>query len=118
MKTPAMRACRLVVMPEWQGAGIGMRFLNAVCQMQLDGRNRWQRRCRTYFHTSHPGLAAGLRRDPRWRQVSASLCGGDKLRSLKSMFKSHQKNGTTCGAGFGGHFRAVQGFKYIGDCRC
>ncbi|WP_264766651.1 GNAT family N-acetyltransferase [Moraxella catarrhalis] len=26
------RACRLVVMPEWQGAGIGMRFLNAVCQ--------------------------------------------------------------------------------------
>lgn len=30
---PAFRASRLVVMPEWQGAGIGMRFLNHVCQM-------------------------------------------------------------------------------------
>ena len=27
------RACRLVVMPEWQGAGVGMRFLNGCCQL-------------------------------------------------------------------------------------
>jgi len=26
------RACRLVVMPEWQGAGVGLRFLDAVCE--------------------------------------------------------------------------------------
>ena len=26
-----MRACRLVVLPEWQVAGIGVRFLNEVC---------------------------------------------------------------------------------------
>lgn len=25
------------------------------------------------FHTSHPGLAAALRRDPLWAQVSAIL---------------------------------------------
>ena len=36
--TAEARACRLVVMPEWQGAGVGTRFLNAVCQMQLEGR--------------------------------------------------------------------------------
>ena len=113
--TGAMRACRLVVMPEWQGAGIGMRFLNAVCQMQLDGENRWRRNCPTYFHTSHPGLAAALRRDPKWIQVSAVLCGGNKLRSIKSMMSSRINGNHRGAAGFGGHFRAVQGFKYIGE---
>jgi GNAT superfamily N-acetyltransferase len=51
------RGCRLVVMPEWQGAGVGMRFLNAVCQLQLDGGPGARlegRRCTTQFHTSHP----------------------------------------------------------------
>src|SRR5207244_5196300 len=68
---PAFRACRLVVMPEWQGAGIGMRFLNAICQMQLDGQNRYGRKLPTYFHTSHPALCAALRRAPTSRQCSA-----------------------------------------------
>mgnify|MGYP001161935052 FL=1 len=54
------RACRLVVMPEWQGAGVGMRFLNAVCQAWLEGQNRYGLQLRTLFHTSHPGLAAAL----------------------------------------------------------
>ena len=69
------RACRLVVMPEWQGAGVGMRFLNAVCAEWRRGRNRYGRPLLTLFHTSHPGLAAALRRDPLWAQVSARLFG-------------------------------------------
>lgn len=60
------RACRLVVMPEWQGAGIGMRFLNAVCEHWLKGENRYDKPMRTIFHTSHPNLAQALRRDPKW----------------------------------------------------
>ena len=32
----AYRATRLVVMPEWQGIGVGIKFLNAVCQYHLD----------------------------------------------------------------------------------
>jgi GNAT superfamily N-acetyltransferase len=112
---PAFRACRLVVMPEWQGAGIGMRFLNAVCQMQLEGVNRYDRRLPTYFHTSHPALCSALRRDAKWRQCSASLYGGNKRDSNKSLTKSRRKAGKTfVGSGFGGHFRAVQGFKYVG----
>ena len=113
-----MRACRLVVMPEWQGAGVGLRFLNSICELQRQGGNRWNRRCDTLFHTSHPGLAAALRRDRRWRQVSAVFHGGNKARSAASMAKSHANRKTKMAvspAGYGGHFRAVQGFRYIGE---
>lgn len=110
------RACRLVVMPEWQGAGVGMRFLNALCDRWLIGQNRYGLPLRTLFHTSHPGLAAALRRDPKWTQVSAQLLGGNKARSEASFTKSARKlGGKTMGTGFGGHFRAVQGFRYLGE---
>ena len=105
------RACRLVVMPEWQGAGVGMRFLNAVCGEWLAGRNRYRLPLKTLFHTSHPGLVAALRRDPAWRQVSAVLCGANKARSAASIARSQ---GKASAPGYGGHFRAVQGFRYHG----
>lgn len=112
----AMRASRMVVMPEWQGAGIGIRFLNAVCDIHARGEGRYKERVRSvYFHTSHPGLCAGLRRDKHWRQVSAELYGGNKAKSNKSIKGSQVKNGTSktgTGTGYGGHFRAIQGFKY------
>jgi ABC-type thiamine transport system ATPase subunit len=110
------RACRLVVMPEWQGAGVGMRFLDAVCEMWLRGQNRYGLPLRTLFHTSHPGLAAALRRDRRWTQVSARLHGESKRRSLASIAASRaRKRSNYAAAGYGGHFRAVQGFRYLGD---
>jgi GNAT superfamily N-acetyltransferase len=104
------RACRLVVMPEWQGAGVGLRFLNSLCQAWLDGKNRFGKSMPTLFHTSHPGLCAALRRDRRWAQVSANLYGGNKRRSAASMRRSGN-----VGQGYGGHFRAVQGFRYLGE---
>ncbi|HEU0298882.1 MAG TPA: GNAT family N-acetyltransferase [Longimicrobium sp.] len=110
------RACRLVVMPEWQGAGVGMRFLNAVSQRWLEGHNRYGLKLRTLFHTSHPGLAAALRRDPKWRQVSANLFGDNKRRSAASVRRSRLRQGRAHdgATGYGGHFRAVQGFRYVG----
>lgn len=104
------RACRMVVMPEWQGAGVGMRFLNAVCEFWLRGENRFGLKLNTLFHTSHPGLCAALRRDSRWRQVSASMFGADKKKSCASIARS----GNVI-AGYGGHLRAVQGFRYYGQ---
>lgn len=101
------RASRLVVMPEWQGAGIGMRFLNAVCGLWRAGKNRYGRKMPMLFHTSHPGLCAALRRDPQWMQVSAVLHGDNKRRSGASLKKSG-----SVGTGFGGHFRAIQGFRF------
>lgn len=114
------RACRLVVMPEWQGAGVGMRFLNVLCGQWLEGCNRYGRPLRTLFHTSHPGLAAALRRDKRWTQVSAALIGGNYAKSRQSLKDSNRRLGrhASAGSGFGGHFRAVQGFRYLGENTC
>lgn len=109
------RACRLVVMPEWQGAGVGMRFLNWVCQLQMDGGEGARmpgRRVTTLFHTSHPGLNAALRRDPKWDQVSAALFGGNKKKSAKSIVTTGAYN---IAAGYGGHMRAIQGHRYWGE---
>ena len=47
------RACRLVVMPEWQGAGVGLRFLDAVCELWRTGANRYGRPMPT--PQGHPG---------------------------------------------------------------
>lgn len=104
------RASRLVVMPEWQGAGVGTRFLNAICELHRRGENRYRKALPTYFHTSHPGLCAALRRDPKWRQVSAPLFGDNKKRSAASIGRG---GGRT--VGYGGHVRAAQGFCYEGE---
>lgn len=114
------RATRLVTMPEWQGAGVGSRFLDAVAQYHLDGHGRKNRQLPTFFHTSHPQLCAALRRSPKWVQVSAKLYGDNKSKSRQSLNNSADKNGCTLrggrpDTGYGGHFRAIQGFKYIGE---
>jgi len=66
------RACRLVVMPEWQGAGVGMRFLNAVADAWLLGKTgtAWLcARCSTPPIRAWPprcgGIPAGRRCQPR-----------------------------------------------------
>lgn len=148
VQTVEARACRMVTLPEWQGAGIGMRFLNHCCQLQLDGEGVLPgRRMTTIFHTSHPQLASGLRRSPLWRQISGSLYGGDRAKSHASMMKAAAKKGSSLegkkaraeaeirrqltaeakakgepppgfvskAMGYGGHLRAVQGFRYYGQ---
>lgn len=115
LQNDAYRASRLVVMPEWQGAGVGMRFLNHICQMYLDGHNKWNLGLPMLFHTSHPGLCASLRRDSKWIQISASLNGVNKKRSKETLHLSNTDGSKIGGTGFGGHMRAVQGFKYLGD---
>lgn len=119
LETGGVRGCRMVIMPEWQGAGVGLRFLNAVMEREVAGQGRFGNRVKAgYFHTSHPGLCAALRRDKRWEQVSAVMFGGNKRKSFSSIKKTH-KSGKPAQfsptAGYGGHFRAVQGFKYRGE---
>ncbi len=110
------RCSRLVVMPEWQGAGIGIRFLNALCQRWLEGKNRYSKPMTTFLNTAHPGLASGLRRDGKWIQISCKLHGDNKAQSIKTLDKSDRAKGRRPkSAGYGGHFRAIQGFRYLGS---
>ncbi|MGV2107793.1 ABC transporter ATP-binding protein [Agrobacterium vitis] len=103
------RACCLVVMPEWQGAGIGIRFLNTVCAAWRRGQNPYALPLPTLINTSHPGLIKALRRHPLWAQVSVSLYGSAKARSAAAISLSAGR----IKAGYGGHFRAAQGFRYV-----
>lgn len=111
----AYRATRLVVMPEWQGAGVGVRFLSAVCEYHLKGNGRCGHSYPTFFHTSHPQLCSALRRAKGWIQTGASLYGANKTKSHRSINKAQAaQNKPPISAGYGGHYRAVQSFKYIG----
>ena len=112
----AYRATRLVTMPEWQGAGVGAKFLDAVCQYHLDGNGRKGYKYPVFFHTSHPQLCAALRRRKGWIQTGAKLHGDNKRRSRDSMKRSNEKSGKSefGNIGYGDHFRAMQSFKYVG----
>lgn len=92
------RACRMVVKPEWQGAGVGMRFLNQMCERELAGDGFVGRPVTTQFHTAHPGLLIALDRDPKWRRISERLTGSMGNRGW----------GTN-------HWRSVAGYRYYGE---
>lgn len=110
------RATRLVVLPEWQGIGVGTAFLNEVCRLHLEGQGRCGRKYTTLFHTSHPQLCRALRKSSKWVQVSGALKFADKSKSIRTLDRASSRRGMKHGSGgFGGHFRAVQGFEYIGE---
>ena len=109
---------RLVVMPEWQGIGLGIEFLKAICQAWRADFNRCKKPKRMIGYTSHPGFAEALRRRPHWVRISARLFGGNKRRAAKSLSIAMArikgpKRGVS--AGYGGHFRSVQNFRYLGE---
>ena len=109
------RGTRLVTMPEWQGAGVGSKFLNFMGQYCIDGKARCNKHLPMYFHTSHPQLCGYLRHSKKWVQVSAEMYGVNKKKNAESINKHGTKLNALKSTGYGGHFRAVQGFKYIGE---
>jgi hypothetical protein len=87
---------------------VGRRFLNFVCDLQLQGEGPLAPlRSRPCSTARTRGLCAALRRDPKWRQISANLYGVDHGRGsrIKGPIQGH----------YGGHFPTVQGFRYGGD---
>ena len=89
--------------------------MNFVCQNNLDGNGRCGHKYVTYFHTSHPQLCRYLRGSKMWVQTSAEMYGSNKQQNAKSINRKGTKLKGVKSTGYGGHFRAVQGFKYIGN---
>jgi hypothetical protein len=63
------RITRLVVLPDFQGVGIGLRVAESVAELHLaEGR-------RVNITASHPAVLAHCRRSPRWRLVQLRRTG-------------------------------------------
>lgn len=117
------RCARLVVMPEYQGCGIGIQFLEAVCDMWLAGENHYNKPMKTTILTSHPGLCIAFRKSDKWRQYNSNLYGSKAAINNAKKKKKVVSRGNP-GAAFGkqsegkmggGHFRSTQGFRYYGQ---
>jgi ABC-type ATPase involved in cell division len=112
------RFTRLVTMPEYQGAGVGMKFLEYVADRWLKGLNRYGKPMPGIIHTSHPGLLAALNRSKKWALVSQQVGGGHRGKSIarihKAQFVKKKTSAATGSCGYGGHLRAVAGFRYTG----
>lgn len=102
----AARIARIVVMPEWQGAGVGMRFVEAVASDWLRGNNRYGVPMRSRVATSHPGLLAAMSRSAAWEHVTSRLLGDASANAA---------NGDRIEGRYGGHLRATATFEYVGQ---
>lgn len=90
------RVSRLVVLPEYQGMGIGTAFLEGVARFYR-GQGK-----RIGITTSHPAIIGHCCRSPKWRRVAmrkaGSPGGGPNLPRYK-----------------GSHGRAVMSFEFLGS---
>lgn len=57
-------AHRLVVLPDYQGLGLGLRFADWM------GQHLYERGCRYRYVMAHPALVASFRRSPRWQEMA------------------------------------------------
>ncbi len=77
----AWREHRTVVLPDFQGLGIGVRLSDAVAQMMLDEG------CRYFSKTSHPRMGEYREKSPLWKPTSKNR----KARSDYTKFKGVTK---------------------------
>jgi len=88
------RISRIVTLPDYQGIGIGMAFIEAVAELnRLEG-------FRLNITASHPAVIAHCRRSPQWRAVGVKKTGS---RNADRFVKNYR----------GSAGRAVVSFEYI-----
>lgn len=89
------RISRLVVLPEYQGLGIGTAVAEAVADLHRAAGERCN------ITTSHPAMIAHCRRSPRWRTVRAMKHGSRQAR----LWRDYR----------GSAGRAVVSFEYVDE---
>jgi len=75
---------RLVILPDYQGAGFGIRFLEEIARVYK--KDKW----RFTITTSAPSLIYALKNSIKWRCNSYGRGGGNK--GLKEMIKTEARN--------------------------
>jgi len=90
----AFRVSRLVILPDFQGMGIGLKILNYISQLYLNDNKTM------YMRTSNPALYLGLKKNKDWNETSNS----GKDRKGGTLFKDGVKS-----------YRIAYSFKYAGN---
>jgi len=96
----AWRGHRVVILPDFQGLGIGVRFIDAVAQLHLEDDIRF------FSRTAHPRMGYYMQHSHLWKPTS-------KNRKLRTDAKD-KKNGL-----FNKHYidnkRVCFSYEYIGE---
>ena len=96
--TGRRRVTRLVVLPDYQGLGIGTAFIEALGDLYRE------RSLRFSITSSHPSIINHCKRSSYWRAVSLSKFG------RHGKVDGARRTGSSLG-------RAVVSFEYLGRCR-
>lgn len=76
------RVHRLVVLPDYQGIGIGLRFMNAIAEKYAKSKFRFT------LTTSAPALIMSMKKDPHWKCTQFGVMkpphGDPKMRKTSS----------------------------------
>jgi GNAT superfamily N-acetyltransferase len=97
----AWRGHRVVILPDFQGMGIGVRFIEAVAQIHLDEGHRF------FSRSPHPRMYLYMDASPLWRPTSKNK----KLRkdvSDSNTYKNHIYDNK----------RLCYSYEYIGTLLC
>jgi ABC-type molybdenum transport system ATPase subunit/photorepair protein PhrA len=95
-----MKVHRSVVLPDFQGASIGL-AMNEILGAMWRGVG-----CRCMISTGHPALIAAMQRNPKWRMNRAPALGRASSRGEKSGHAISKTRART---------RLTAGFEYVGE---
>ena len=96
----AWRGHRVVILPDFQGMGIGVRFIESVAQLHLDEGHRF------FSRSAHPRMHNYMENSNLWKPTSKNK----KLRkdvSEKNTYKNHVYDNT----------RLCSSFEYVGQIK-
>lgn len=99
------RVSRIVVLPDYQGVGIGGRFLESVAEIAAAGAGS-PRHEKVTIKTSHPAVIGHCERSPRWRCHSFTP-GGKPVRACDDRGRAN----VSASRSFG---RTTAGFTFLG----
>ena len=94
------RGHRLVVLPDYQGLGLGVRFSDVVAKMFLD------RGLRYFSKTAHPRMGEYRQSSKKWRATATNLADRSKSKGNKTKWWKHMKLDTK---------RICYSHEYIGE---
>jgi GNAT superfamily N-acetyltransferase len=80
------RVSRLVVLPDYQGIGVGKKLLNFVAELYTSQVN-----LPFYLVTSNPQLVRGNLGNWRVKRVGHAACGGEDTRINRELTQSNSK---------------------------